>query len=411
MTTVNASLPNDNEMASSARSPSLAISPHSLIQDVRSYIEGLRASSPLVSPASLLVWPENNSELPTAATSGPPQQTLFGLSSLDSSCLKMCPEYAPTCPWSSETCGDLATRFDDPSDLGLTIAEPHIDGNGSGLLRTPSAQEPGILPERLRPIEGGELGGMNRHFDKETGRMAQIGLSQQVALRQLWPTQCRLRNQIMWRTPNATDGSHGGPNARDSNGGLHLTAQVLRYWPTPRANDAEKRGLIANDLRNGLPAAALHWPTPTARDYRSQHAEDSLAFTERMKHPRGVNMVEELQRRGEIGQLNPTWVEWLMCWPLGWTSLDPLPKERYEEWKQSGAALWFLSEPQGVPRVAAGVTDRVNRLKALGNGQVPIVAATAWRLLIGIMGVDPSLLEVVCVDCHKREHGKGEEWT
>lgn len=32
-------------------------------------------------------------------------------------------------------------------------------------------------------------------------------------------------------------------------------------------------------------------------------------------------------------------------------------------------------------RVARGVPDRVNRLKALGNGQVPAVVAAAWRLL------------------------------
>jgi DNA (cytosine-5)-methyltransferase 1 len=24
------------------------------------------------------------------------------------------------------------------------------------------------------------------------------------------------------------------------------------------------------------------------------------------------------------GALNPTWVEWLMGWPLGWTDLEPL---------------------------------------------------------------------------------------
>ena len=51
--------------------------------------------------------------------------------------------------------------------------------------RTPAASEPGITPERLEPIDGGELGGMNRHFDKETGRMAQIGLTQQIKLRDI----------------------------------------------------------------------------------------------------------------------------------------------------------------------------------------------------------------------------------
>ena len=35
------------------------------------------------------------------------------------------------------------------------------------------------------------------------------------------------------------------------------------------------------------------------------------------------------------------------------------------------------------PRVVDGVAPWVDRLKAIGNGQVPIVAATAWRLLSG----------------------------
>ncbi len=41
---------------------------------------------------------------------------------------------------------------------------------------------------------------------------------------------------------------------------------------------------------------------------------------------------------------------------------------------------WWDIEPD-VGRVANGVAARVDRLKAIGNGQVPAVAATAWRLL------------------------------
>lgn len=39
-----------------------------------------------------------------------------------------------------------------------------------------------------------------------------------------------------------------------------------------------------------------------------------------------------------------------------------------------------------VGRVANGVARRVDRLKALGNGQVPRVAATAWRILMKEIG-------------------------
>src|SRR5690606_6240571 len=42
---------------------------------------------------------------------------------------------------------------------------------------------------------------------------------------------------------------------------------------------------------------------------------------------------------------------------------------------------WWLTEPD-VGRVADGVAARVDRLKALGNGQVPQCAAAAWRLLM-----------------------------
>jgi hypothetical protein len=41
---------------------------------------------------------------------------------------------------------------------------------------------------------------------------------------------------------------------------------------------------------------------------------------------------------------------------------------------------WWSTEP-AVGRVADGVAARVDRLKAIGNGQVPLCAATAWRIL------------------------------
>ena len=41
---------------------------------------------------------------------------------------------------------------------------------------------------------------------------------------------------------------------------------------------------------------------------------------------------------------------------------------------------WWDVEPN-VGRVADGVAARVDRLKAIGNGQVPLCAATAWELL------------------------------
>ena len=42
-----------------------------------------------------------------------------------------------------------------------------------------------------------------------------------------------------------------------------------------------------------------------------------------------------------------------------------------------------LDETQIVPRVVESTVARVDRLKAIGNGQVPLCAATAWRILAG----------------------------
>jgi DNA (cytosine-5)-methyltransferase 1 len=43
---------------------------------------------------------------------------------------------------------------------------------------------------------------------------------------------------------------------------------------------------------------------------------------------------------------------------------------------------WWEVEPN-VGRVANGMDARVDRLKAIGNGQVPLCAAEAWRILSG----------------------------
>jgi len=75
------------------------------------------------------------------------------------------------------------------------------------------------------------------------------------------------------------------------------------------------------------------------------------------------------------GQLNPTWVEWLMGWPIGWTSMEPITDIDWRDWKTDPA------DEGEVPRVATGIKHRVGRLKAIGNGQVPQVAAMAWNIL------------------------------
>ncbi len=102
------------------------------------------------------------------------------------------------------------------------------------------------------------------------------------------------------------------------------------------------------------PAEAAFWPTPTARDYKSadinpkskrpsQKTELNTAVILYPTPTTGAGLcggagnykqLKTLEKSGQIteeerrsmasgggGQLNPTWVEWLMGFPIGWTDL------------------------------------------------------------------------------------------
>ncbi len=70
-----------------------------------------------------------------------------------------------------------------------------------------------------------------------------------------------------------------------------------------------------------------------------------------------------------------------------WRGFERWEDEDIKEWYEVGgnptnfSGQWAI-EPN-VGRVAHGVASRVDRLKALGNGQVPLVADVAWGMLGG----------------------------
>ena len=51
----------------------------------------------------------------------------------------------------------------------------------------------------------------------------------------------------------------------------------------------------------------------------------------------GSNSRNAIAKRGEepyhLGPLNPEWLEWLMGWPIGWTALQPLATDKFQEWR------------------------------------------------------------------------------
>ena len=57
----------------------------------------------------------------------------------------------------------------------------------------------------------------------------------------------------------------------------------------------------------------------------------------------------------------------------------PAGSGRLDDPADAFGVLW--PSESGLVRVADGMADRVDRIRALGNGQVPAVAATAWKLL------------------------------
>ncbi len=141
----------------------------------------------------------------------------------------------------------------------------------------------------------------------------------------------------MWPTPNVPNRGPESPESkkrRPNSGGIDLQTAV-KTCPTPTVGDA-KSARNSTAQRNKLPPTGIHagdtlvdyvekFPTPSARDWKSSNA--SPETMERNARP-----LNELVTSGAGGQLNPTWVEWLMGWPLGWTDLQPLETGRFQQW-------------------------------------------------------------------------------
>src|SRR5690606_24677965 len=89
---------------------------------------------------------------------------------------------------------------------------------------------------------------------------------------------------------------------------------AANLWPTPVGSDTGIRKKPYAQGGTPLSLAASQCPTPTVsgnynRKGASATSGDGLATF-------------------AGGSLNPTWVEWLMGWPLGWTDLKPLETDK-----------------------------------------------------------------------------------
>jgi len=95
-------------------------------------------------------------------------------------------------------------------------------------------------------------------------------------------------------------------------------------WPTPRAMDGAKGSLrltpgAINHVESGRGNLAEYvqmWPTPQARDSHNRSGQADRYLIEKR-----YNLQDKMAADGIHGSLNPTWVEWLLGLPIGWTDL------------------------------------------------------------------------------------------
>ena len=113
---------------------------------------------------------------------------------------------------------------------------------------------------------------------------------------------------------------------------LSQTVQVREgLWPTPLSRDWKDTGNINNwkdkDKRSNLPREVMKadqkmWPTPNASDNRDRGNLSDPAVQRRIKLGKQVGLTMAVKEKKGSGSLNPTWVEWLMGYPSGWTDLN-----------------------------------------------------------------------------------------
>jgi hypothetical protein len=186
---------------------------------------------------------------------------------------------------SAETLKESAMRF---SRLLFQLApsEPRTEGTGCGLLHTPSSQEPGVDSERLVTKDGEPAKVGERAYDRTTGRLAQVGLPQQIGM--------------LLKTPSASEAEGG---AKD-------------YVYDGRATDIKfkLRGQIASTQIAML-------PTPNFTGGRT--APDTHKQDRRNKGGKcgGDDLATAVGTSRGL-KLQPAFVEWMMGYPLGFTDIE-----------------------------------------------------------------------------------------
>ncbi len=282
---------------------------------------------------------------------------------------------------------DKMTAFSKRSLSGMTF-KPLMENRGEELLMSYLADFPvktSPAPEREQASQ--ENDPPCGHTWRELCLRCDPDTSMLKTVRCLWeedlepssvtlPKWGMMRNGELWeRTtlPRLTSGTESG---------LWLTPTCMNIEPTEERRDKRTKyraSIGRKDSPGGLAEQVVtekFWPTPCTRDYKGANAEDGLTRNDgKSRMDQLPNAVAHGDNPEPEGQLSPDWVEWLMGWPIGWTRLEPIELDE-RGWETDPA-----DEPGDIPRVATGIKARADRLKAIGNGQVPQAAELAWRIL------------------------------
>jgi len=149
-----------------------------------------------------------------------------------------------------------------------------------------------------------------------------------------------------------------------------------RIWIVGKMGNANHNGQIATQISTSIVErsnTSQTWAQKTSEFARPSEQYAELANTN-SAHGEGNQCAERTQQEhanaDSASQLADT----------SSRRYEPQEKQIRTGWDGFKHKSWWEAEPN-VGRVADGVASRVDRLKAIGNGQVPLCAATAWRIL------------------------------
>jgi hypothetical protein len=102
------------------------------------------------------------------------------------------------------------------------------------------------------------------------------------------------------------------------------TVRIMRKaWQEGRVSLEEASVIAGRDVRKSQGKVEA-WPTPRTRGMCGGTGHKQMLI-QKLGEEQGTQMFNG-------GMLNPTWVEWLMGWPLEWTDLKPLEMDKYHKW-------------------------------------------------------------------------------